>query len=123
MILAAAGAVPCDLRYALRMASRNRLCTVIILSVLAIGIGANTAIFSVVEAILLRPLPFPDAGRLALVWETSPRSAIRIGPSGPNFLDFRDQTTAFVDLAALEPGSGTVTGFGEPQQVPALRVT
>jgi putative ABC transport system permease protein len=112
-----------ELRYAIRTMAKNRLITGVIVAVLAVGIGANTAIFSVVEAIMLRPLPFPDANRLTFVWETSPRSAIRTGPSGPNYMDFKEQTGVFEDMAALEPGSGTVTGLGEPQQVPALRVT
>jgi len=112
-----------DIRYALRMIARNRLFAAVIVCVLGIGIGANTAIFSVVDALLLRPLPFPGANRLAFVWETSPRSTTRIGPSGPNYLDYKEQSGSFESMAALELGSGTVTGFGEPQQVPALRVT
>jgi putative ABC transport system permease protein len=112
-----------DLRYALRIMERNRWFTVVVVSVLALGIGANTAIFSVVESVIVRPLPFPDPGRLAFVWEMGPGSSTRIGPSGPNYLDFKDQSASFDDMAALELGSGTVTGFGEPQQVPALRVS
>jgi putative ABC transport system permease protein len=112
-----------DIRYALRTMTRNRLFTVVVIGVLALGIGANTAIFSAVESIVLRPVPLPDSDRLAFVWETGPRRANRIGPSGPNYLDFKAQNTSFEDLALLELGSGTVTGLGEPQQVPALRVT
>ncbi len=105
------------------MMARNRLFTAVALAVVALGIGANSTIFSVVRSIMLRPLPFADPGRLAFVWETSPRESRRTGPSGPNYLDFKEQSASFDDVAALEPGSGTVTGFGEPQQVPALRVT
>jgi putative ABC transport system permease protein len=112
-----------DVRYALRTMARNRWFTVVVIGVLALGIGANTAIFSVVESVILRPLPFPDPGRLTFVWETSSKSSTRIGPSGPNYLDFKEQSGSFDDMAALELGSGTVTGFGEPQQVPALRVS
>ncbi len=97
--------------------------TALVIGILALGIGANTAIFSVVESIMLRPLPFPDPGRLAFVWETSPGSSTRVGPSGPTYLDFKEQSASFDDMAALELGSATVTGLGEPQQVPALRVT
>ena len=103
--------------------NRNRWFTAVVVSVLALGIGANTAIFSVVESVILRPLPFPDPGRLAFVWETGPKSSTRTGPSGPTFLDFKEQSVSFDDMAALEPGSATVAGFGEPQQVPALRVS
>jgi putative ABC transport system permease protein len=112
-----------DVRYAVRMMNRNRWFTAVVIGVLALGVGANTAIFSVVESVILRPLPFPDPDRLAFVWETSPKSSTRIGPSGPNYLDFKEQSAPFDDMAALELGSGTVTGFGEPQQVPALRVS
>jgi putative ABC transport system permease protein len=112
-----------DFRYAVRMITRNRLFSAIVVVILALGIGATTAIFSVVESIVLRPLPFPDSNRLVFVWETPARSATRVGPSGPTYLDFKDQSPAFDDLALLDLGSGTVTGAGEPQQVPALRVT
>jgi putative ABC transport system permease protein len=74
--------------------------------------------------VLLRPLPFRDSSRLAIFWETDPSQGFnRQGPSGPNYLDFRDQSKSFEDMALLEQGTGTVTGFGEPQQIPALRVT
>jgi len=112
-----------DIRYALRMMERNRWFTAVVVSVLALGIGANTAIFSVVQSVMLRPLPFPDPGRLVVVWETAPRSSTRIGPSGPNYLDFKEQSALFEDMAALELGTGTVIGFGEPQQIAALRVS
>jgi putative ABC transport system permease protein len=112
-----------DIRYALRVMARNRLFTAVVVAVLAAGIGANTAIFSVIDALMLSPLPFPHGDRLAFIWETSPRSSTRIGPSGPNYLDFKEQSGSFDDIAALEPGSATVTGFGEPAQVAALRVT
>jgi putative ABC transport system permease protein len=91
---------------------------------LALGIGANTAVLSLVNSVLLRPLPFRDSGRLAIFWETAPSQGLnRQGPSGPNYLEFRDQSKSFEDMALLEQGTGTVTGFGEPQQIPALRVT
>jgi putative ABC transport system permease protein len=112
-----------DIRYALRMTPGNRRFAAVVIAILALGIGATTAIFSVVESIMIRPLPFHDPDRLVFVWETSPRSATRTGPSGPNYLDFKEQSASFDDMAALEAGSGTVTGFGEPQQLPALRVT
>jgi putative ABC transport system permease protein len=112
-----------DIRYAVRAMARNRLFTAVVVAVLAVGVGANTAIFSVINALMLSPLPFPNGDRLAFIWETSPLSSTRIGPSGPNYLDFKEQSGSFDDMAALEPGSATITGFGEPAQVPALRVT
>ena len=113
-----------DLRYGFRLLWKSPSFTLVAILALALGIGANTAIFSVVDSVLLRPLPFRNADRLAVAWESSPAQGWnRIGPSGPNYLDFRDQNRSFEDLALLEPGTGTLTGFGEPQQVPALRVT
>jgi putative ABC transport system permease protein len=113
-----------DLRYAIRLMLKSPGFTSVAIIALALGIGANTAIFSVVNSVLLRPLPYRDANRLAVVWETNMAQGWnRMGPSGPNYLDFRDQSKSFEDLALLEPGTGTVTGFGEPKQLPALRVT
>ncbi len=98
--------------------------SVVALLVLALGIGANTAIFSLVNSVVLRPLPYPGADRLALIWETDLKDGIkREGPSGPNFLDWREQSHSFEDMALLEVGTGTVTGGGEPEQVAGLRVT
>jgi putative ABC transport system permease protein len=98
--------------------------TIVALLVLALGIGANTAIFSVVNAVLLRPLPYPGADRLALIWETDLKDGIkREGPSGPNFLDWKEQSQSFEEMGLLEVGTGTITGEGEPEQVTGLRVT
>jgi putative ABC transport system permease protein len=113
-----------DLRYALRSFAKSPGFTAVALLTLALGIGANTALFSVVNAILLRPLPFPEPDQLTLVWETNPQQGIkREGPSGPNFYDWREQSHLFHDMAAIELGTGTVTGLGEPRQIPAMRVT
>jgi len=113
-----------DLRLAVRLLWKSPGFTTVAIVALALGIGANTAIFSLVNSVLLRPLPFRDSGSLAIFWETDPAQGFnRQGPSGPNYLDFRDQSRSFEDMALLEQGTGTVTGFGEPQQIPALRVT
>ena len=113
-----------DLRFAVRLLWKSPGFTTVAILALALGIGANTAIFSLVNSVLLRPLPFRDSSRLAIFWETDPSQGFnRQGPSGPNYLDFRDQSKSFEDMALLEQGTGTVTGFGEPQQIPALRVT
>jgi len=94
------------------------------LLVLALGIGANTAIFSVVNSVVLHPLHFPGSDRLALIWETDLKDGIkREGASGPNFLDWKEQSRSFEEMALLEVGTGTVTGEGEPEQVTGLRVT
>lgn len=113
-----------DLQYSVRTLSKARGFTAVALLVLALSIGANTAIFSVVNAVVLRPLPYPGADRLALIWETDLKDGIkREGPSGPNFLDWQEQSQSFDEMALLEVGTGTVTGGGEPEQVVGLRVT
>jgi hypothetical protein len=113
-----------DLRLAVRLLLKSPGFAAAAIIALALGIGANTAIFSVVNSVLFRPLPFRDADRLAIFWEMDPSQGYnRNGPSGPNYIDFRDQSKSFDDMALLEQGTGTVTGFGEPQQIPALRVT
>jgi putative ABC transport system permease protein len=112
------------MRYSLRALRKMPGFTIVALLVLALGIGANTAIFSVVNSVVLRPLPYPDADRLALIWETDLKDGIkREGPSGPNFLDWKEQSQSFEEMALLEVGTGTLTGDGEPEQVVGLRVT
>jgi putative ABC transport system permease protein len=82
-----------DVRHAVRNFRQNPGFTVVALGVLAIGIGASIAIFSVVNAVLLRPLPFPNADRLTIIWEKSAQQGVnREGPSGPNFYDWREQS-------------------------------
>ena len=113
-----------DLRYASRSLRKMPGFTLAALLVLGLGIGANTAIFSVVNSVLLRPLPFPGSDRLAIIWETDLKDGIkREGPSGPNFLDWREQSRSFEEMGLLEIGTGTVTGGGEPEQITGLRVT
>jgi len=113
-----------DVRYAIRNLRQNPGFAAVSLGVLAFGIGANTAIFSVVNSVLLRPLPFPNPDRLTMIWETNTRQGVkREGPSGPDFYDWREQSRLHEDMAIVELGTGTVTGLGEPQQIPAMRVT
>ena len=98
--------------------------TILVVLILALGIGANTGVFSVVNSVLLNPLPYPDAGRLVLLWETNPRLGVeRDGPSGPNYLDWKEQNQSFADMALLEIGTGVLTGLGEPEQFPGARVS
>jgi putative ABC transport system permease protein len=107
-----------DLRYAVRVLRKAPGFTFVTMLVLAIGIGANSAIFSLVDAALLRPLPFRDADRLVLVWERSARQARnRVAPL--NFLDWREQSHAFAGLAAVASASRTLTGLTEqPERSP-----
>jgi len=112
------------MRYSLRTLRKAPGFSIVALLVLALGIGANTAIFSVVNSVVLRPLPYPGSDRLALIWETDLKDGIkREGPSGPNFLDWKEQSQSFDEMSLLEVGTGTLTGEGEPEQVVGLRVT
>jgi putative ABC transport system permease protein len=116
--------LPRDLRFTFRTLRKMPGFTIVALLVLGLGIGANTAIFSVVNSVLLRPLPFPGADRTAILWETDLKDGIqREGVSGPNFLDWREQSQSFEEMGLLEVGTGTVTGLGEPEQITGLRVT
>lgn len=95
--------------------------------VLACGIGPNTAIFSIVNAVLLKPLPIPDSDRVAMVWETYLQKGFRMLPaSGPNYLDWKNQNHVFEDLAAgfMLPEYGfNIFAGGEPERVQAVRLT
>jgi putative ABC transport system permease protein len=113
-----------DLRYSFRALCKMPGFSIVALLVLALGIGANTAIFSVLNSVVLNPLPYPGSDRLALIWETDLKDGItREGPSAPNFLDWKEQSQSFEDMSLLEVGTGTLTGEGEPEQVTGLRVT
>src|SRR5262245_39585121 len=115
-----------DLRYALRMMTKNPGFTAVAALTLALGIGANTTIFSVVNSVLLRPLPFKEPNRLMLVWETNihePESENIT--SWPNFRDWTQQNRVFENMALLDSaGRGyNLSGSGEPEQVSGVRVT
>ena len=90
-----------DIRFALRMLVKNWSVTAIIIVVLALGIGANTAIFSVVNAALLRPLPYAEPDRLVRLSEDSP-NVPQMSISYPNFLDWREQSRSFEGMAGIE---------------------
>jgi putative ABC transport system permease protein len=100
-----------DLRYGVRVLRRSPGFALIALLTLALGIGATTAIFSVVDAVLLRPLPYPDADRLVVVWETNPSQEMtEEPPSPPNFTDWRAAAESFEALTAWSEASPTLTG-------------
>jgi putative ABC transport system permease protein len=107
-----------DLRYALRMLIKNTGFSVVAVLTLALGIGTNTAIFSVVNAVLLRPLPFRDPDRLCFLYERLPVAPI-LGPSYLNFIDIRDQNTVFEGVASVHAATFTLTGAGEPERLTA----
>ena len=111
-----------DLRYGARTLLKKPGFTVIAVVTLALGIGANTAIFSVVNGVLLKSLPFPDAERLVALSETSKSGRI-IAVAYPDYLDWRAQQRGFENLAARMPAGGVLTGDGEPQRVTGRMVT
>src|SRR6266849_8085123 len=111
-----------DLRYALRMLRKNSLLTAVIVVSLAIGIGANSAIFSVVDALLLRPLPYPHADRLAAVWLHSPAIGIlRDWPSPGQYVDIQNQNHSFEQMALAQSRTFTLTGREQPERVDGVR--
>ena len=116
--------LPLDLRFAFRTLRRTPVVTAAAILTLALGIGANTAIFSVVSALLLRPLPYPEPARLVFVWETDLRQGGSLGiVSAPNYLDWQRQNHVFERMAIFEQLSYNLSGGREPEQVPALRVS
>ena len=112
-----------DVRYGLRMLRKNPGFTVVAVLTLALGIGANTAIFSVVNAVLLRPLPFHDADRLVGLWQTNTTRPGREGVSPANFIDWRDEPGGFEEMVALAYWSFDYTGKGEPEAFTGELVT
>ncbi len=113
-----------DLRFGARMLGKRPGFTAVAVLTLALGIGANTAIFSLVNAVLLRPLPFAEPGRLVMLWE----DASRIGfpqntPAPANYVDWKTQTRSFEGMAATMWASFNLTGYGEPQKLNGEAVT
>ncbi|MBI2690087.1 MAG: ABC transporter permease [Acidobacteria bacterium] len=113
-----------DIRYALRALKRTPGFTIAACSALALGIGANTAVFSVVNAILLRPLPFHDPHRLVLIFDSFQQQGIERGPASmADFLDWRARARSFQSIEGFSNGSITITGQGDAQQIASQRVT
>jgi putative ABC transport system permease protein len=111
-----------DLRYGARMLLKHPGITAIAVITLALGIGANTAIFSVVDTVALRPLPYKNPDRLVALWENVPeRGRWRVTPA--NFFDWKKQNTVFEDVAAYGLFTFTLTGDGEPEQLQGTRAS
>ena len=108
-----------DIRYALRGMLTKPAFSAIVLATLALGIGANVAIFSVVNGVLLRPLPYPQADRVVQIEHVEPYTTV----SEPEFVDYRDGTKRFERMAAFSQGAGTLTGEREPERVTIARVS
>ncbi|HEX8423880.1 MAG TPA: ABC transporter permease, partial [Pyrinomonadaceae bacterium] len=113
-----------DLRYGLRMMWKNPGFTVVAVIALALGIGANSAIFSVVNTVLLRPLPYKDPERLVMVWEDDTKGGYpRNTPAAANYVDWRDQNGVFEGMAAIADQNFNLTGTGEPEKIEGRRVS
>lgn len=112
-----------DIRYGVRSLLKRPGFTAIALIALALGIGANTAIFSLVNAVLLRPLPFAEPDRLVWVWGNIRSGGNRASVSPPDFLDYRQQNNTFEEFAASLPLRLTYTGGDEPERLEASGVT
>src|SRR5580692_6250207 len=118
-----------DTRHALRRLRGNSMFTATALLTLAIGVGANTAVFSVVNSILIKPLPYPDADRLAGVWNIAPGAPglasvsgdLRLSPS--MYFTFAEQSQVFQSLGVWTPGQATVIGLAEPERPTAAYVS
>ncbi len=109
-----------DLRYGARMLRKQPSFTLIAVLTLALGIGANTAIFSVVNAVLLRPLPYEESERLVVIYETNPQQGHdEMNVSYPNFSDWRAQSRSFEQMAAYRSGGIILTGRDEPARLQA----
>ena len=113
-----------DIRYGLRSLRKRPGSTAIALVTLALGIGVNTAIFSAVDSILLRPLPFKDPDRIVSVWEQTPSVGIQQNQAAPaNFFDLRNQNQSFAALGAYGPLDINLTGAGDPERLDGQLVT
>jgi len=111
-----------DFRYALRALRKNMMLTLVIVASLAIGIGANSAIFSVVDALLLRPLPYPEPDRLAALWLYSPGLGIlRDWPSPGEYLDVQNENHSFEQMALARGFVFVLTGREQPERIFGLR--
>src|ERR1700730_15636366 len=105
-----------DLRYGARMLLKNPGITFVVILALGLGIGANTAIFSVVNAVLLRPLPYEESDRLVFLNERSP-TLDEMSIAYPNFVDWRAQNHVFEKIGVYNRSSYNLTGSGDPERI------
>lgn len=113
-----------DIRYAFRALQRNRAFAFVVILTLALGTGANTAIFTIVDGVLLKPLPYPDADRLVTLWESSRADGLQSTVAPANFCDWREQSRSFAKMAAIDPYPDFIlNGRGEAQRLSGADVT
>jgi len=112
-----------DLRYAVRMMMNNRAFSVVAIFVLALGIGANSVIFSVVNAVLLRSSPYPDPDRIIMVYESDVQRRTREAIAAANFLDWKNQNQVFEHLATYREETFNLTGTDRPERASGIVTT
>jgi hypothetical protein len=113
-----------DLRYGARMLLRQRAFTIAAVIALALGIGANTAVFSVVNAVLLRPLPYQNSDRIAMIWGNFLLLKIeQLSAKAAEYVDYRDQTHSFETVAAFHREDFVLTGGSQAERVAGARKT
>jgi predicted permease len=113
-----------DIRYGLRGLRKSPGFAAVAVITLALGIGANTAIFSVVNTVLIQPLPYQGADRLVMLWQSYPSAGFdRLGASPPEYLDYRDRNNVFAGVAGYTDISFNLTGTQQPDRIDAARVT
>jgi predicted permease len=111
-----------DLKFGIRMMARSPGFTLVALITIALGIGANTAIFSVVNTVLLRPLPYQESDKLVVLWEKQDQID-QESPSLPDFIDWRDRNQSFAQMAVARRDNVNLTGAGEPERLLVRQVT
>ncbi len=113
-----------DLLYAVRSLSRNSGFSAVVLLTLALGIGANTAIFTIVNGVLLKPLPYPEPDRLVMLWERQLSQGTTVTVAPANFFDWREQSHSFSEMAAMDPYPDFIlNGAGEPRRLSGAAVS
>ena len=112
-----------DVRYGVRMLAKHKAFTAVAVLTLALGIGANTAIFSVVNELLLRPLPYRDAERIVMLWEVTPEGRHQNTTSRANFRAWRAQSTSYENISAFTDQRFNLTGDGEPEELSVQMAT
>jgi MacB-like periplasmic core domain len=113
-----------DVRFCLRTLRKTPGFTAVVILTLALGIGANTAIFSIVDSVLLRPLPFPEPGKLVKIVDNAPGAGLRdFGTSEPELRDLQGRRDIFDEVSAAWPVSADVTGGSQPERVELVVVS
>src|SRR5262245_41976168 len=113
-----------DFRYGLRLFRKSPVFSLVAVATLALGIGANSVIFSVVDAVVIRALPYDDPDRVIVIWEDASRAGFaRNTPAPANYIDWRRLNRSFVDIAATRGATASVTGDGVPEQIIGRRAT